>query len=184
MARVPGRGVLRALGRYTAYPDARVAIANKVALVVVGNQPFYPLYLLAILGSAGFISCWTWATTPFFAAVPAVTRRNATAGRTLMCVSGLANTMLCDKLLGLRSGVGWFTLACALVALATFHRREWPVAVLLVLLCGVLGLAAPWLVGEPVLQANAADLASLTKLHLVSVGSLGILITYLRIKAA
>ena len=37
--------VAAAIGAYAAHPDPRAAIANTVALVIVSNQPFYPLYL-------------------------------------------------------------------------------------------------------------------------------------------
>ena len=171
------------LARATAHPDPRVAITSKVAMIVVGNQPFYPLYLWLILGRPGWIGCATWLTTPVFAAVPIVARRNATAGRVLMCAIGLANTVLCQILLGTASGVGWFALACAALAAASFHRRELWVAVALVAACALVALAAWALIGPPVLPLGAAALASLVKLHLVSVGSLLIVIAYFRIRA-
>jgi hypothetical protein len=184
LAHLPGRGLLQAIGAYTAHPDPRVEIAGKIAGIIVGNQPFYPLYLLAIVGTPGWIGCWTWLTTPFFAAVPAVARRNATAGRVLMCCTGMANTVLCEKLLGTASGVGWFALPCTLLAFVTFHAREWRIAAPLTLLCAGGGLLAGTLMGPPVLALDPAALASLTKLHLVSVASLVLVIGYFRIRHA
>ena len=171
------------MARWTAHPDARVAISSKVAAIVVGNQPFYPLYLVAILGRPGLIGCWTWLTTPFFAAVPALARRHATAGRVLMAATGLANTVLCQALLGTASGVGWFALACAALAAASFWRREAGVAAALVAFCAATALAAWALIETPVLPLGAPALASLVRLHLVSVGSLLVVIAYLRVRA-
>ncbi len=102
--RLPGHAALAWLGRYTAHPDPRVKIANSVAAIVVGNQPFYPLYLYLIFGTPGLVGAWTWLTMPFFAAVPALARRNADAGRSLMCITGLVNTLLTEKLIG--TGLG------------------------------------------------------------------------------
>ena len=182
LARLPGQGLLRWLGRYTAHDDPLVAIAGKIAAIVVSNQPFYPLYLLAILGAPGIIGCWTWLTTPFFAAVPAVARRNPTAGRILMCGAGMANTLLCQRLLGSSSGVGWFALPCILLAVVTFRAREWPIAISLAGACILGALAAPALIPAPVLPLDASALAALTKLHVISVVSLLCVIAYLRVR--
>ena len=51
---------LKALENYKAHPDPLAALANTVALVVAGNQPFYPLYLHAIVGRAAW-PAWIFA---------------------------------------------------------------------------------------------------------------------------
>jgi len=54
---MPAKGLKRlfaALSAHVAHPGPREAIANTVALVIVSNQPFYPLYLHAIVGGAAW----------------------------------------------------------------------------------------------------------------------------------
>ena len=47
------------LGRYAAHADPATAAANLVALVLAGNGPFYPLYVLALLARLNAISVAT-----------------------------------------------------------------------------------------------------------------------------
>ena len=94
------------LGRYVAHPDPATAAANLVALVVAGNGPFYPLYVLALIGW-GHNGAWlTMLATPFFAAVPAVSRWRSWAGRGALPLVGIANTVWCSALLGIGVGGG------------------------------------------------------------------------------
>ena len=67
--------------RYADNPDPMAKVAGTVALVVASNQPFYPLYLYAIVGNQAWPAWLTLLTTPFFLAVPAVARRYPLAGR-------------------------------------------------------------------------------------------------------
>ena len=77
------RAAYAALRAYAGHSDPRVAVANTIALVVAANQPFYPLYLYGLLDGAITPVWFTFLSTPFFLAVPAVARRNAAAGRAL-----------------------------------------------------------------------------------------------------
>ncbi len=52
------RDILARLSAYTANDDPLAAAAATIALIVVGNQPFYPLYLHAIAGPAAW-PAWT-----------------------------------------------------------------------------------------------------------------------------
>ncbi|MBC7580273.1 MAG: hypothetical protein H7312_23340, partial [Tardiphaga sp.] len=63
------------LRSYRDNPDPLAVLANTVALVIAGNQPFYPLYLHAIVGQSAWPAWLTLITMPLFAAVPAVSRR-------------------------------------------------------------------------------------------------------------
>lgn len=72
---------LNALKDYKSSPDPLAALANTVALVVAGNQPFYPLYLYAIVGQSAWPVWITLITTPFFTAIPVIARRSSLAGR-------------------------------------------------------------------------------------------------------
>ena len=57
---------------YAHHPDPRVAAANVISLLVASNQPFYPLYLFWLV-SADITAAWfTFLSTPFFLAVPAL----------------------------------------------------------------------------------------------------------------
>src|ERR1700733_682382 len=101
----------RSLKRLQAYkdnPDPLAGLANTVALVVAGNQPFYPLYLHAIVGRAAWPAWITLITMPLFAAVPAVARRRPLAGRAMLPVIGTANGILAAKLIGIDPGVNSF----------------------------------------------------------------------------
>ena len=60
---------IKALHDYKANRDPLAVLANPVALVVAGNQPFYPLYLHAIVGRPAWPAWITLLSTPLFAAV-------------------------------------------------------------------------------------------------------------------
>jgi hypothetical protein len=86
-------------GRYVGHPDPATAAANLVALVVAGNGPFYPLYVLALIGWDHDGAWLTMLATPFFAAVPAVSRWRSWAGRGALPLVGIANTVWCSALI-------------------------------------------------------------------------------------
>src|SRR6201994_4925606 len=109
---------------YKAHPDPLAALANTVALVVAGNQPFYPLYLHAIVGRAAWPAWITLITMPLFAAVPAVARRNSLMGRAMLPVIGTANGILAVKLIGIDTGVELFLMPCVLLATILFRPGE------------------------------------------------------------
>ena len=90
----PGTSLFARLARYAEGADPISDAANTVALVIAGNQPFYPIYLFAIAGEKGWPSLLTWFSTPLFLAVPALGRRNSVAGRALLCIAGLGNTAI------------------------------------------------------------------------------------------
>ena len=76
---MPAMGLKRlsaAVGVYAAHPGPREAVANTVALVIVSNQPFYPLYLHWAVSPVIGPSLLTFLSTPLFAMVPAVMRRS------------------------------------------------------------------------------------------------------------
>ena len=100
--------ILLRLREYVSNPDPMAKAAGTVAIVVAGNQPFYPLYLHAIAGIAAWPAWLTLVSTPFFVAVPAVARRHSLTGRALLPIAGVANTLLCVKLFGVASAVELF----------------------------------------------------------------------------
>lgn len=114
----------RWLDRYATHQDPLVTASNRIALVVVSNQPFYPLYLYAVVGDRFLPSLLTFLSTPLFAAVPAVARRYPFAGRVMLPLVGIGNGMVAAKALGPASGVEMFLIPCALIAAALFRPSE------------------------------------------------------------
>ena len=175
MRRTFGRW-LAALQAYATAADPQSDIAAKVALVIVSNQPFYPLYLHAIAGSAAWPAWLTLITTPFFAAVPALARRRPCAGRILMVVTGSANTVLCVKLFGIRSGVELFLLPCALLAALLFRPGERWRSLPLLVLPFLSYLLLDRHLGPPVMKVSQAHYDALVAINATSVGALTTLI--------
>lgn len=179
--------LVRWFERYAAHGDPRIALANLIALLIVSNQPFYPLYVYGIAGNAAWITVVTFLSTPFFFAVPAAARCNAAAGRILLCITGTANTVLCMKVLGEQTGVGLFLLPCILLGVLLFR----PAQRLAIAFCAGLPMMAFLLLhgrlGPPLHPFSAQQYTSLVTLHAVSVGALIAVIAFAfttRIEAA
>lgn len=159
------------LKAYAAHDDAATAMANLVALVVVSNQPFYPLYILWGVSQVIWPALFTFLSTPFFAAVPALSRRSPLAGRVLLCLAGIGNTALSAKVFGTASGVEMFLIPCALLAVVLFRPKERAVSVaLLALAVGVYLLRGSY--GAPAHAYSAEEYAALVKLNALSVATL------------
>jgi hypothetical protein len=170
---------MRRFHEYAAHPDPRTALANFVALLIVSNQPFYPLYIVWIAGRPGWITLLTFLSAPFFFAVPAVARRNSALGRVLLCVAGTLNTLLAVWLLGVASGVGLLYLPCLLIGTTLFAPSEKAAMAI----CVALPAAAYFSIDGPADVFTAGQYAALVKLHAVSAGALIVLIGY-RLTAA
>lgn len=113
------------LRAYGAHPDPATAAACFVAIVLGSNGPFYPVYVVALVGWAqGHIALLTMLAAPFFLAIPPLARRSPAAGRAALWLVGTINTVWCMKLLGPASGVGIFLLPC--IALAALLPAGWP----------------------------------------------------------
>jgi hypothetical protein len=160
------------LRRYSAHPDPASAAANLVALVVAGNGPFYPVYALALIGWDHSAVWLTMLASPFFALVPALSRRSSRAGRTALPMIGVVNTVWCAALLGTASAVGLFLLPCiVLAALLCRDDERW-------LMWWVMGLAVGalvWLTEFPLdglMDLTEAPEAALARLDAISVATL------------
>lgn len=158
------------IGNYADNPDPRAALAGKVALVVASNQPFYPLYLHWIVGTSAWPAWLSLLTTPFFLAVPALAKRNSFAGRALLLLAGVGNTVFCTKLFGAASGVELFLLPCALLGTVLFRPDERLKSALVAALPFIAYLVVDARLGEPVMVTS--DHARLIALNGMSVAAL------------
>ena len=163
------------LGTYAANDEPLAAAGNKVALVLAGNTPFYPMYVVGLAGSEGMPALlMTLFAFPFFAMVPAISRHSPLLGRAVLSFAASVNTVFCTWLLGERSGTELFLIPCISLASLLFGTGEriWmlPLAGLplgaYILLHGHYG--AP-----PHLYQDAAY-ASLFSMNAISVGTLSI----------
>lgn len=119
------KSLFTALGRYVAHDDPLTFALNKVAMVLAGNTPFYPLYLWAVLGrDASPVILLTLCSFPFWAVMPAIARRNGLAGRVFLTVIGVLNTIWCSVILGFDSGTALFLIPCIVLGTLGFHQRE------------------------------------------------------------
>lgn len=109
---------------YMAHPDPLAAHANWIALLVASSQPFYPLYVWWAVSGTIWPVFFTWLSTPFFLAVPFVARRNSFAGRALLVLAGIGNTLMSAALFGTTSGVELFLLPCLTIAFLHFRPGE------------------------------------------------------------
>lgn len=164
-----------ALKAYVAHDDPPTAMANLVALVIVWNQPFYPLYILWGVSPVIWPSFFTFLSTPLFAAVPAISRRSPLAGRVLLCLAGIGNTALSAKVFGVQSGVEIFLIPCALLAVVLFRPTERVWAFGLVGLAFGVYLLRGWY-GAPVHLYAEAEYAALVTLNVLSVATLTVFI--------
>jgi len=159
-----------------ANPDPLANAAGTIAMVVAVNQPFYPLYLHAIVGSAAWPAWLTLLSTPFFAAIPAVMRRHSLTGRAMLPVVGVLNTMLCAKLFGLASAVELFFLPCILLAAMLFRPDERAIMVPILLTPVLAYLALDSNLGPPLQVFSPEEYRSIVAVHAVSVAGLTALI--------
>ncbi len=158
---------------YADHPDPATAVANLVAIIVGGNGPFYPLFVVLLAGREVVLpSLLTALAFPFFLAIPALSRRWALGARIAMPLVGIANTLWCMKVLGPDAGVDLFLLPCTILAALLYRPRE---RMLLFLFAG-LPLAAHFLafrlLGTPIMDLAPSGAEGLTALNAGSVATL------------
>jgi hypothetical protein len=171
--------IYAAIASYAAHPDPRPAIANTVALVVVSNQPFYPLYLYGAVSPVIGPSYLTFLSTPLFAAVPAAMRHSSLLGRSLLLAAGIGNTLLCRFAFGPGSGVEAFLFPCLMLALLLFRRCERAFALGFAGLVFLAYLLPASLFGAPLHLYEPGEYAALQRLNFLSAASLTALIGWL-----
>jgi hypothetical protein len=166
---MPLRRVTAWLRAYGDHPDPRVAASNTIALIVAANGPLYPVYVWLLVGKAFWPSLLTLLSTPFFALVPLVARRSSLAGRVMLPIVGVANTLICIKALGEPSEVVLFLLPCIAIPAMTLRARERALQLILVSLPSAIYLIGKGHYGPALYPYTAAQYAGLASLNTASV---------------
>lgn len=166
------RALMVALRDYMDHPDPRVASTNFIALVVASNQPFYPFYFWWLVSDTIWPTYYTFLSTPFFLAVPWLSRRYSIAGRALLPLAGIGNTILCAKLFGVQSAVEIFLIPCAVLALLIYRPHERLVSFALAGIAFFAYFLLSSRYGSPAHLYSAAEYAALVRLNVVSAGML------------
>ena len=164
------------VGQYASHPDPRVEACNWIALVVTWNQPFYPLYLYWIVGERLTPVFLTFLSTPFFLAIPALSRRYPVLSRAMLPATGIANTMLSAKAFGQASGVEIFLIPCALIGAAFFRPSERIVGLSLVAISVIAFFMMTGQYGVPLGRFSPEEYQSMVSLNGVSAGTITIFI--------
>jgi hypothetical protein len=170
--------ILNKLRSYRENSDPLATLANTVALVVASNQPFYPLYLYAIVGGSSWPAWLTLITMPLFALVPAVARRSPLLGRAMLPVVGVTNGVLAVKLIGTETGVELFLLPCVLLSTLLFRATERAVMIAVLACPFAAYFILDHVVGAPFEIYTSTEYRSIISMHAFSVASLLALIGF------
>lgn len=162
----------RAAKAYFAHDDPLAATANLVTLVVLWNQPFYPLYVYWAVGPDIAPTFYTFISTPFFFAVPALGRVDGRAGRALLPLAGIGNTVLSAKVFGVASGVEIFLLPCVLLGFVLFRPSERIIAIAIAIIGMLAFTVLHGRYGAPVHLYSGEEYAGFLKLNSLSAGTL------------
>ncbi len=162
--------------------DPLTAACNRIARLVAWNQPLYPVYLWWLVGGDWRVSFWTFLSTPFFAGVPLVARRNAWAGRAMLPLTGVANGLVSVKAFGDASWVALFLIPCTLIAVLGFRRHEWRTTAALIGVILAASLAGEHF-GPPLGRFTPEQYTHLRHLNMYSVAGLSIFALWSLIRA-
>ncbi len=160
------------LRSYARNDDPLAGAANAVALLVASSQPFYPLYVQWSVGPTIWPTFYTFLSTPFFLLVPAVGRLNSLAGRAMLPLAGIGNTVLSTAVFGVASGVEVFLIPCALIACLLFRPDERLASYALVLLAVLSFTVLRGFYGTPVHVYSGEEYAGFVALNAFSAGML------------
>jgi hypothetical protein len=163
------RWVARWLKAYCDHPDPRVAANNAIAVMVGANGPLYPAYVWLLVGKDFWPSLLTLLSTPLFCLVPAVARRSSLAGRAMLPIVGIVNTLVCVKALGEPSAVALFLLPCIVIPALTMRPRERVLQLILVSLPSAIYLLGKGHYGAPLYSYTSQQYAALVSLNTTSV---------------
>jgi hypothetical protein len=166
------RDAWRWVGAYATNSDPRVASCNTIALLVASNQPFYPLYVGFSVSRHIAPTLLTFLSTPFFLAIPAISRRFPVFGRALLPLTGLANVVVSAKAFGAASGVAMFIVPCALIAAAFFRPSERIFAFALLALALAIFLGIDSYASNPIHTYSQSEYAAFVRLNALSASAL------------
>lgn len=169
--------------RYLAHDDPLVAATNLIALVVAWNQPFYPLYVWWAVSDRLWPTYFAFLSTPFFLAVPAVSRWSPRAGRAMLPLVGVGNTILCTKVFGEPSGTETFLIACALLPALFFRPDEWKTRLILVLLPFAVFYLLHGRYGAPAHVYSPSEYSDFLTLNALSAATLVVFTGYLAVSS-
>lgn len=119
------KALIRHQAAYAANPDPAARAVNMISLILAWNGPLYPIYVLVLAGRGTLP--WVLLTvliSPFFYAIPYLSRTSSWAARLALPLVGTANTVWCIKLFGVESGVGFFLYPCIVLAALLYRERE------------------------------------------------------------
>ncbi|MDB5395554.1 MAG: hypothetical protein JWM91_3060 [Rhodospirillales bacterium] len=151
-----------------------------ISLMLAWNGPLYPIYVLFLAGRATLP--WVLLTvliSPFFYAIPWLSRTSSRAARLALPLVGTANTVWCIKLFGPESGVGFFLYPCIVLAALLYREREqWFMLPLLglTLLFEFVPAAA---YGHPIIELSSDGAVRLSALN---AGSVAFLLAFIALK--
>jgi len=179
--------ITRPVMAYCDHPDPRVATNNVIAFFVGANGPLYPIYVWLLVGRDFWPSLLTLLSTPLFCLVPAVSRRSSLAGRAMLPIVGIINTLICIKALGEPSAVALFLLPCIVIPALTLRPREKVLQLILVSLPSAIYLLGKGHYGAPLYAYTTQQYAALASLNTTSVmgftGFLGLIFANLLTRA-
>ena len=121
----------------------------------------------------------TFLSTPFFLAIPAISRRSPVFGRALLPLTGLANVVVSAKAFGAASGVAMFIVPCALIAAAFFRPSERVFAFALLALALVVFLGIDSHSSAPIHVYSQTEYAAFVRLNALSASALVALLGFM-----
>jgi hypothetical protein len=148
-----------------------------VALVIVVNKPFYPVYVWYFVGNGVAASLGTLIAAPFFLAIPLLAQSSPLAARIALPLAGTVDTFFETKLFGQSSGTELFFAACMLLVSLSFRENEkrWQRGMAVVVFA--LFILSRRYIGSPLHIWADADLAILFNLNAFAVASLMAFVT-------
>ncbi len=167
-----GVSLYRRLLAYAASDDPHVAASNTIALMLAWNQPFYPLYLLWIVGRDAWVGIPDAFSALLFFAAPAISRRYPLFGRVFLVAISAANVAFCSMMLGEAAGVQLLYLPCGMLAAMLFSWRERFTMLPMTALPLALWLLTRGRLDIPPIRFSPESYETLFKLNAVSAGAL------------
>lgn len=159
------------LSRYVDAPDSVTKASNRLVVVLLANQPTYPLLVGWVTGEWSIVLALTLVSTPLFCMVPWVSGRAAGLGRLAFPAIGALNTVFCTAVLGRGSGVEAFLVPCVVIASLTCpagNRRALGIAIVFLYVSFVVGRMLPF---GPVIALSPEQLEALVSLNAFSAAS-------------